>query len=182
MAEALGVAASLIAVVTVTAQSTKILYETVQSFKTHRATVLQLYNELEALGKVLESLKDHVATDDSIFLPLKFPLRQCGRACQDFKHEIDKRIKHSSSSGTSFRDWARLSYMSSSIGDFTTMLAGYKSTIIIALADANLYAIRPMQRDCLTCAQAYRQGDFTGVERLQRYDPGYKVRPRKSPV
>ncbi|KAH8751160.1 hypothetical protein BGZ57DRAFT_775119, partial [Hyaloscypha finlandica] len=39
---------------------------------------------------------------------------------------------------TSFRDWAKLRYMGDNIDGFRQLLAGYKSTIIIALTDANL--------------------------------------------
>ncbi|KAH7145562.1 hypothetical protein B0J13DRAFT_323320 [Dactylonectria estremocensis] len=138
MAEALGVASALIAIVTAAVQASSMLYNTVQSFKTHQTTVRQLMSELRALAKVLDSLKDHVGTEDGTFVPLKFPLIQCTRACREMRELIEKRSRRSGGSRTSFRDWASLSYMKSNLTDFTNMLAGYKSTINIALADANL--------------------------------------------
>ncbi|KAH7121565.1 hypothetical protein EDB81DRAFT_230256 [Dactylonectria macrodidyma] len=142
MAEALGVVSALIAIVTAAAQASHMLHDTVQSFKTHQTTVQQLISELRALARVLDSLKDHVGIEDGTFVPLQFPLIQCTRACREMRELIEKRSTRSSGSRTSFRDWANLRYMKSNLTDFTNMLAGYKSTINIALADANLRATK----------------------------------------
>lgn len=139
MGDPLSVASGVIAIVAATFQSSKILYQTVHSFKSHQTTVKRLTSELAELTRVLRLLQDHARTNGGPLEPLKFPLLQCCKACQDFKELIEKCAKHSGSSRTSWRDWVRLGYMSSDVADFTQMLAGYKATINIALADANLY-------------------------------------------
>ncbi|KAF4953252.1 hypothetical protein FGADI_6118 [Fusarium gaditjirri] len=139
MGDPLSVASGLIAVVTATLQSSKILYETIQSFRNHRTAVLDLIRELEGLESVLRPLQDHVRTDEAAFLPLKVPLIQCRQACVDFQVLIEQNSRRTRGEArTSIRDWAKLVYMNGDIVSFKELLAGYKGTIAIALADANL--------------------------------------------
>ncbi|KAI1070684.1 hypothetical protein LB507_006699 [Fusarium sp. FIESC RH6] len=139
MGDPLSVASGVIAIVTATLQSSKLLYETIQSFRNHQTAVSDLVRELKALESVLRSLQDHVRTDDRAFLPLKFPLMQCRQACADFQTLVEQNSKRSRDKArTSFRDWAKLMYMNGDIVSFKELLAGYKATITIALADANL--------------------------------------------
>jgi len=69
---------------------------------------------------------------------LKLPLLRCGKACKDFEVVIARCSAHSNGPRTSFRDWARLKYLGNDIAGFKNMLAAYKSTISIALGDANM--------------------------------------------
>jgi hypothetical protein len=138
MADPLTVSSALVAIVTATVQSSRLLYQTVQSFKNHQRVILQLKDELHALGGVLESLQEAVDREDPTLAPLKLPLLRCRQACIDFQELMVRCSARSGGSRTSFRDWAKLRYMDSDIADFTSMLAGYKSTITIALTDANL--------------------------------------------
>ncbi|CAM1504929.1 Fc.00g025200.m01.CDS01 [Cosmosporella sp. VM-42] len=138
MADPLSISSGLIAIVTATVQSSKALHDAVQSFKSHPRTIRQLLDELAALNGALRSLEDFVSCDDSSFLSLRLPLTQCCNACTEFEALIAKCNKHSEGSRTSLRDWAKLRYMDSDVAGFTNTLAGYKSTICIALADANL--------------------------------------------
>ncbi|KAH7207834.1 uncharacterized protein BKA55DRAFT_529993 [Fusarium redolens] len=139
MGDPLSVASGLIAVVTATLQSSKILYETIQSFRNHRAAVLDLVRELKDLELVLRPLQDHVRTNETAFLPLKVPLIQCRQACEDFQILIENNSRRTRAEArTSLRDWAKLMYMNGDIVSFKELLAGYKGTITIALADANL--------------------------------------------
>jgi hypothetical protein len=138
MADPLSISSGLLAVIGAAAQATKTLYQTVRSFNNHQRAVKQLSNELEALEIVLESLETLAIQDASIIVPLKLPLSQCHRACTEFDALLTSCSKRSEGSRTSFRDWARLRYMDGDVIEFTNMLAGYKSTIAIALADANL--------------------------------------------
>ncbi|RGP77371.1 hypothetical protein FLONG3_4510 [Fusarium longipes] len=144
MADPLSVTSGLIAIVTATLQSSKILYETIQSFRNHQTAVSDLIRELKSLESVLQPLLDHVRTDERTFLPLKFPLIQCRQACTDFQALVEQNSKRSRDQArTSFRDWAKLMYMNGDIVSFKELLAGYKATITIALADANLSVARP---------------------------------------
>lgn len=139
MAEPIGVAAGLLGLATFAFQSSVALYKTVQSFQFHPKRVRDLKEELEALSGVLGSLTEMAsATTDVDLSALDLPLQRCGNACKDFEQEIIKCSSRSGVSRTSFRDWTRLKYMGDDIDGFKQLLAGYKSTIIIALTDANL--------------------------------------------
>jgi hypothetical protein len=118
--------------------STKLLYQAVESFRSHQRSIRQLKEELEALDIILKSLHDVVTNSDIDFTALRLPLLQCGKACKGFETIIVKCTSHSGGPRTSFRDWAKLKYMGEDIMGFKTMLAGYKSTVAIALGDANL--------------------------------------------
>ncbi|KAK1574575.1 uncharacterized protein LY79DRAFT_614449 [Colletotrichum navitas] len=140
MSDPLSVASALVAIVTATMQSGKILYDTIQSFKNHRKVIRELVEELAALNEVLLSLNTLVqkGEDRGSLRSLKVPLLQCRQACDDFNGLIIECSKNSGRPRTSFRDWFKVRYMESDIGGFVTMLAGYKSTISIALGSANL--------------------------------------------
>ncbi len=98
-----------------------------------------LKEELEALITVLGSLTETVgATTDLDFSALNLPLLRCGNACKEFEQEIVKCSSRSGGSRTNFREWTKLRYMGDDIDGFRQLVAGYKSTIIIALTDANL--------------------------------------------
>jgi hypothetical protein len=139
MAEPIGLASGLLALAGFAFQSSITLYKTVQSFQFHPKQLRDLKEELEALSGVLSSLTETVnATTDVDLSALDLPLLRCGNACKEFEQEIMKCSSRSGGSRTSFRDWAKLRYMGDNIDGFRQLLAGYKSTINIALMDANL--------------------------------------------
>jgi len=138
MADPLSVTSAVITLVIFACQSSKLLYETVSSFQSSQRNVRELKEELEALDGVLQALQKTVANNNTDFTALRLPLLRCGTACRDFEEVILKCTTHSDRARTSFRDWAKLKYMGDDIVGFKNMLAGYKSTIIIALGDANM--------------------------------------------
>jgi hypothetical protein len=108
MADPLSISSALLAVIGAAVQSSKMLYQTVQSFKNHQRAVKQLSDELVALAGVLDSLLALARQDPATFLPLRLPLSQCHRACTEFEALLLTCSKHSGGSRTSFRDWASL--------------------------------------------------------------------------
>lgn len=140
MADPISIASGLLALVGFALESSKTLYQLVQSFQSNQRVIRGLKEELEALSEVLESLQVAVTTDDADLAALKVPLLRCGKTCGEFKALIVQCTAHSSGTRTrtSFRDWAKIQYMGDDIGGFRIMLAGYKSTITIALGDANM--------------------------------------------
>ncbi|KAH8657386.1 hypothetical protein BGZ60DRAFT_531552 [Tricladium varicosporioides] len=139
MAEAIGLASGLLTLAGFAFQASMTLYKTIQSFQFHPKQLRDLEEELDSLSAVLGSLTETVnATSDVDLSPLELPLLRCGNACKEFEQEIMKCSSHSSGNRTSFRDWAKLRYMGDNIDGFRQLLAGYKSTINIALMDANL--------------------------------------------
>lgn len=139
MAEPIGLVSAVLTLTTFAFQSSVTLYETVKSFQSHQQRVSDLLEELHALGLVLTSLSETAkVASDVDFSALEIPLRRCGNACKDFEDELSKCSSRSGRSRTSFRDWAKLKYMGEDIDGFRRLLAGYKLTVSIALADANL--------------------------------------------
>jgi hypothetical protein len=119
-------------------KSTTVLYQLVESFRSNQRTVRELKEELKALTDVLQSLQGTSVSTDADLSALKLPLLRCGKACKDFEAVILRCTAHSNGSRTSFRDWAKLKYLGDDIAGFKNMLASYKSTISIALGDANM--------------------------------------------
>lgn len=119
-------------------KSTTVLYQLIDSFRSNQRTVRELKEEIKALNDVLQSLQETCVSTDADFAALKLPLLRCGKACKDFEAVILRCTAHSNGPRTSFRDWAKLKYLGDDISGFKIMLAGYKSTISIALGDANM--------------------------------------------
>jgi len=139
MADPISLASGLLTLVIFASNSSVALFKTVQSFQTHPKRVRDLADELEALIGVLESLTDTVNSTPAVELSaLDLPLLRCGKACEEFGQELLKCSTRSGGSRTSFRDWAKLKYLGDDIDGFRRLLAGYKSTITIALNDASL--------------------------------------------
>jgi hypothetical protein len=138
MADPIGTASGLLALAVFAFQASTQLYTLIASFQNNQRVVRELREELEALLVVLQSLQETADSTDTGLSTLKLPLLRCGKACKDFETVIFKCMAHSSGPRTSFRDWAKLKYMGNDIVGFKNMLAGYKSTISIALGDANL--------------------------------------------
>jgi hypothetical protein len=141
MAEAIGITSGLLTLTVFAFQSSVSLRQVVDSFQSNKKVIRELKEELEALNGVLQSLQQAAADNGEHLSGLNLPLFRCGKACKDFEEVIIKCTAHSGGSRTSFRDWAKLQYMGDDIAGFKDMLAGYKSTINIALADANLYVL-----------------------------------------
>ncbi|KAF2176781.1 hypothetical protein K469DRAFT_645268 [Zopfia rhizophila CBS 207.26] len=138
MAEPIGIASGLLTLVGFALQCSKSLYQAIESFQSNHRTIRQLKEELDALYEVLHSLHEVIAAGDTGLSSLKLPLLRCGKACKEFEEVIAKCTAHSGGPRTSFRDWAKLMYMGNDIVGFKNMLASYKSTIAIALGDANI--------------------------------------------
>jgi hypothetical protein len=139
MAEAIGLASGLLTLSTFAFQSAIALGKTIQSYENQPKRVRDLKEENEALTAVLSSLTESIASTTDVDLSaLKLPLLRCGKHCEDFGELIVKCSSRTGETRTSFRDWAKLKYMDEDIDGFRQLLAGYKTTIIIALTDANL--------------------------------------------
>jgi hypothetical protein len=138
MADPISTASGILTLVVFAFKSSKLLYDAVSSFQSNQRTVRELREELEALDGVLESLQDTATKTDADLTTLELPLLRCGKACKDFEAVITKCTARSGGPRTSFRDWAKLKYMGDDMAGFKNMLAGYKSTIIIALGNTNM--------------------------------------------
>ncbi|KAJ5803184.1 uncharacterized protein N7503_005634 [Penicillium pulvis] len=138
MAEVVGTASAIATFVTLALQSSIVLYQTVQSLQSRDKVIRELRQELEALQGVLQALQESTGNLDVDLASLEQPLKRCNNACEEFNTLIRRCTSHSTEDRSSRRDWVKLRYMGEDISGFKNMLAGYKSTISIALAYANL--------------------------------------------
>ena len=128
----------LMTLITFALQSSKILYQTIESFKNNRKIIRNFREELKTFDEILQSLTKTATNNETHFDIFKFFLFWCDITCKDFETIIIKCTAHFDESKTNFRDWVKLIYMSENIIKFRNMLAKYKITIDIALDDANM--------------------------------------------
>ena len=122
-----------------TVESSTALCRTIRSLQNKETAVLELRNEAEDLDSVLRTLEGSIENMAAEVEILRQPLTRCQNTCRDFKRLINESTKHSTEERTSIWDWLRLRYMGEDIKGFKSMLAGYKSTITIALMFNNMY-------------------------------------------
>ncbi|KAJ5395669.1 uncharacterized protein N7487_009972 [Penicillium crustosum] len=139
MAEVIGIASGLAGLVSLALQSSITLFGTVQSLRNREKSIRDLRDALQDLGEVLNILRESISTAPVLNSGIiERPLRRCCKACNDFNTLIRNCSEHSTDNKFSIRDWAKLRYMGEDIVGFQTMISGYKSTITIALAYANM--------------------------------------------
>ncbi|CRL30488.1 unnamed protein product [Penicillium camemberti] len=139
MAEVIGIASGLAGLVSLALQSSTTLFSTVQSLRNREKSIRDLRDALQDLDEVLNILRESIST--APFLNsgiIEKPLGRCCKACNDFNALIISCSEHSTDNKFSIRDWAKLRYMGEDVVGFQTMISGYKSTINIALAYANM--------------------------------------------
>lgn len=138
MADPLSVTSAVVGLIAVSCQASKALRETIHSYRNHTKNVRELKNELEALEDTLRLLDATLPSLNSAdSAALESPLRRCGCACEEFKQTLE-RCAGRNDDKLEFRGWLKIRWMGSDINGFKDALAGYKSTIAIAVAGVNL--------------------------------------------
>ncbi|KAG5786778.1 hypothetical protein H9Q69_014148 [Fusarium xylarioides] len=139
MADSLSIASSVAALAVFALKSSTVLYTTIRDFQSQDKSARALKNELADLRGVLQSLAETVDNNgDSNFDVLKLPLLRCGKTCEEYGELIARCTKHPGLSRPSLPDWISQQYLKGDINDFREMVAGYKSTINVALVNANM--------------------------------------------
>ena len=139
MAKHIDRGAELLAISNFALERSVSLHNTIDGYKSPPKPVRDLREELYELNLVLEMLSETIHTNDNAgFTALIIPLRQCGNACREFEESIIKYSNEICDGEMSLQDWAKPSYIGEDIYGFRHMVAGYKSTITIALADVKL--------------------------------------------
>ncbi|GJC89249.1 hypothetical protein ColLi_12087 [Colletotrichum liriopes] len=140
MADPLSIATSVLAVGAFALNSSVALHGIIRGLQSQNKDARALKAEVGDLTGVLSSLLETIANNPSLdFKPLERPLQRCGNACEEYSKIIAQCTKHSNdTSRSSVRDWITQKYLQGDINDFRAMLAAHKSTINIALANANL--------------------------------------------
>jgi predicted component of type VI protein secretion system len=140
MADPLSITAGIIAVAGLALKSTQSLHSTIRGLKSQNKDARALKAEVGDLSAVLESLLETVAGHPDLDLKaLVLPLERCAKACAEYESIITRCTRHSGdTTKASLRDWVKQRYLQGDINDFRAALTVYKSTINIALANANL--------------------------------------------
>lgn len=140
MADPLSITASVLAIGGFALKSSTALHELIRSFQSQNRDARALKSEVGDLNVVLDSLLETVPNKPNLdFRALELPLQRCGHACEEYRKVVQKCTQHSNDkSRSSVRDWITQKYLQGDINDFKAMLAAHKSTINIALANANL--------------------------------------------
>lgn len=139
MADAIGAASGLLALVVFAYKSGTKLYDTIQGFKSLPRLARELLTDLAGLNAVLQRLEAAGIDVDVDLSALEATLIQCRHACEEFEAELVKYSSRSDGGRSSFRDWARFTYKGGEgVEDFKKKLFGYKATITVALSVANL--------------------------------------------
>lgn len=139
MADPLSITAGVLAVGGFALKSSMALHRTIRGFQSQNKDARALKTEVSDLTGVLGSLLETVSSNPTLdFKALELPLQRCGNACDEYAKIVSRCTKHSDGSRSSVRDWVKQKYLQGDINDFRAMLAIHKSTINIALANANL--------------------------------------------
>ncbi|KAH8701437.1 hypothetical protein GQ44DRAFT_631717 [Phaeosphaeriaceae sp. PMI808] len=140
MADPLSITAGVLAVGGFALKSSMALHSMVRDFRSQNSSARALKAELGDLTGVLSALLETISNNPVLdFRSLERPLQRCGNACEEYGKIIARCMQHSdNASRSSMRDWITQKYLQGDINDFRTMIAAHKSTINIALANANL--------------------------------------------
>lgn len=140
MAELIGVAASVIGIVTAALQFSKLSHEAVSSFQSGRRDIRDIQDDLSGLITVLEAIyaQQSANLNSDKLQPLKEPLTCCKNITQEIHNALEKCTKHSKDHRESVRTWLKFQYHGKSFEDAKQRLASYKATLSIALVTVNL--------------------------------------------
>lgn len=136
----LSVASAVLAAAQYAHETSVSLHGLIRGLQSQNTNARALKTEVDDLAATLESLLDTIACNPTIdFGALAFPLKRCGHVCDDYGTIVKQCIQRSRENPQLIVcDWTRQKYLQGDINDVTAIIAGYKSTINIALADANL--------------------------------------------
>lgn len=118
------------------------LYQTLSSFHSQQRRVRSLIEETSALAEVFQSLEATIESNPNLQASaLETPLRRCARACQKFEGDLEKLPRRSGRGAGNGQDWNSLRYAGEDINGLRHLLSAYRMTIIVAVTDANMYAL-----------------------------------------
>ncbi|KAI4264863.1 MAG: hypothetical protein L6R42_000048, partial [Xanthoria sp. 1 TBL-2021] len=134
MAEAVGLASSLLTLTVAVYKTSKSLYEAVSSLQCQRKTIKDIQADLQSLVTVLEKVHEQIQSSHSIerLEPLRQPLNCYMTAYQEMHQMLDACYIHRTVGRNSVRDWLSMRYHEKSFEDIKQRLLSYKSTLSIA--------------------------------------------------
>lgn len=134
----LSITVSAVTLVTVCLKSSALLYKAIEGFNSSRTDVERLKADVGDLNIVLQALEKNMQESSENFDTLKLILQQCVDACDEFRKEVMKALGGSGERLQGVKAWVKLQYHGNDIEGFRKLIASYKATMTIALADSNL--------------------------------------------
>ena len=149
MAEALGVAASVIAVIDLAYHSSKSIYELISTIREAPRIYQELNQSIEALNKILLSLRttlDSRGEDLSegqvkCLEGAKPVLDGCHHACKDFRGRMNDLASNSQNDGRRFIIGIKLNVHKPVIEKLQTRLACWKGSLSLSLELVLMYGV-----------------------------------------
>ncbi len=140
MAEAVGLASSLLTLIIFTYNTSKSLYEAVSSFKSQRKTIKDVLADIDSLVTVLKKIHEQAQCSEEVerLEPLQEPLNYCTTTCHEMHEMLNACTIHSKEARDSVRDWLNMRYHEKSFEDMKKRLASFKSTLSIAFELINM--------------------------------------------
>ncbi|KIW00542.1 uncharacterized protein PV09_07897 [Verruconis gallopava] len=167
MTDPLSVSAAILAVITAAAQATKLLHETVESYKGRDKTLKKLDDELNDMIRILDSLAQAKDIDDKMWDLLKDPVKRCSEVCREFEQAMQAFGKKSK---TGIRDWTRLEFRKGDINDFIDQIASYKSTIAVGLGIITMHNSRVTRQFLQEYMELVKDTSYSLELHLQRIE------------
>ena len=143
MPDPLSITASLLAIITAALQSAKALHDTIKRFKDRDKTLRRLQEELKDLIDILNLLSQAANTEQSVLTLLRGPVERCSQVCHEFERSM---AVFGEKSRPGIRDWTKMEFMRGDIHAFMDALAGYKSTISVALGTITMLVVLYLSR------------------------------------
>ena len=140
MAEAVGFASALLALIEFAFKTSKSLYETISSFRSQRQTIKETLADLNALITVLTTIRERAQqpTEAAKLEPLRQPVDCCAQTCKEMRGMLDACTRHSSDGQASVRDWLKMQYREKSFDAMKKRLSSYKTTLVVAFQAINM--------------------------------------------
>ncbi|KAG9691999.1 hypothetical protein KCU95_g7612, partial [Aureobasidium melanogenum] len=157
MAEALGIASAILAIVEFAFTTSTKLYEQISSLESHPETVSKLQSDLVTLAALLETLQAQLAAESTAsdgatqnkhrLDPIKRPLLEIGKACEALEVMLKGCAVETTKPREVVKKWLKMQYNGKSIDETRSLVASYKSTLAIALEVVNLHDREQSQRN-----------------------------------
>ena len=136
MAEAIGLAAGLLALATAAYTTSKALHEAISSFRSQLEAIKNLRADSESLTVVLSQIYAEIqnAHDNERFESLRQPIYYCMKECQELHEMINACTAHTTDNRKSVRDWLSMQFHGKSFEDMKQRLFSYKLTLSVAFS------------------------------------------------
>lgn len=143
MAEAFGLAASVIAIAQLTWDSCQKLNDTIKRFRNAPEKLRSLLGDLGTLLQLLQSLRGHLepsfpASHPGALESLRLAMQGCQQLCDDFTKRLSELTSHSDAEYMGRRDRLRFLFNNAEIMLLKERLVQYKLNFDIALNVASL--------------------------------------------